>query len=38
VLVKELVVGRGLGPFVLAGMEASHGFEFECAGNGNRWG
>ena len=38
VLVEELVVGRGLCPFVLAGLEASDGFEFECAGNGNGWG
>ena len=38
VLVEELVVGCGLCPFVLAGLEALDGFEFQCAGNGNRWG
>ena len=38
VLVKKQVVARGLCSLLLAGVEASHGFEFVCAGNGNGWG
>ena len=38
VVVEELVVGRSLRTFVLSGLDASDGFEFEVAGNGDWWG
>jgi hypothetical protein len=38
VVVEELVVGRSLHTFVSSGLDASDGFEFEGAGNGDWWG